>query len=828
MALKRTLAQAPLLCALAAVVAVLTFVLTGVESSFTRSQDAGVANALAQGPARSAALQITSGVERPEEGAAARDAVERISRSAPTEVAHSFVSDSFTGAGGRTYIAAAMPDLPDHAELVDGRWATAGSEAAVQVDAGLNVGDEVSAGDVRLKVVGTWRVTNVSDPRWFADPAVLSGADRTAIGPLVVTRRTLDSLPTSIEQQWTIVPRAERYGTDDLRALSDGLTRVLGEDPADGVGIEGRLADRVDDVNRVLQASRSLEVVALMILGVVGLVTLLQLLDLLGAARQREAVLLRVRGGSVAQIARWHGLDVAVVSIVSAAAAAAVVAATIGMPSLLLVCCVAAPAVILGPAFAAGRARRATAQTARESGLALGSVAFVACAAAGLTVAQFLSYGSSVTTDADGRPAIDPLTVLAPGLTLLAGALLGALVAGPLARLAARRAAPRTGLSPVLGLQQIARSPRMFGVLITLSALVVGNVLAAATYSATARSVAERVSMSAVGADVRIQLDVDNSSAAETTAADGARIAALPGVTSSSPALGGTGRIEDRDVPFLAISSGDLDDLKVPSSVRAAMSGAKFPGAAVTESLASALGLKVGEPFEVQMPDGIGQLSTVVRTIVKVLPGLPTDGGMLVNLKSVQAALAEADVTPAEPNVFLVQTDRPQATALAAAEASTHAADISIAGGDGSLIQPAARAWARTTMGVTGLGLLGIFAVAVALISRRSGEVRVLRALGMRTSGQRRARLVELAAALAVGALAGVVTSLVMVATTIPGLVRAPRLAQAPDLPLGRHLDAPLLAIAAALTVAGLVVAAMAYARAISRQAHQLVRGESA
>ncbi|MEO6604791.1 MAG: hypothetical protein ABIN55_04185, partial [Aeromicrobium sp.] len=699
-------------------------------------------------------------------------------------------------------------------------------ETSVQADSGLSVGDEVTAGDVRLKVVGTWRVSDASDPRWFADPAVLSGSDRGAIGPLVVTRRTLDALPTSVEQQWTIVPQADRYKSAELAALSRGLARVLAEDPADGVGVEGQLVDRIDAVDRVMRASRSLEVVALMILGVVGLVTLLQLLDLLGAARQREAELLRVRGASIAQIARWHGLDVSIISIASAAIASGVVAATIGKPSLLLVLCVAAPAAVLGPALAARRARSVTAHTARESGLALGSLAFVACAAAGLTVAQFLSYGSSITTDADGHPAIDPLTVLAPGLTLVAGALLGALVAGPLARLGARRAAPGTGLTPVLGLQQIARRPRTFGVLITLSALVVGNVLAAATYTATARSINERVSAAAVGADVRVELDVDNSSASETTAADAKRYASLPGVTSVSPAIGGFGRVDELAVPFLAIDADELATLSGPPEVEAAIKDTKFAPSAITESLANALDLKVGEPLAVEMPDGIGQLSTVIRAIVPVLPGLPTDGGMLVSVASVQAALAKENVTAAEPNVFLIRSDDPRATALAAPAASTHAADISVADTDGSLIQPASSAWARTTIGVIVLGLLGIFAVAVALVGRRAGEVRVLRALGMRTSEQRRARLVELFAALSVGAVAGLVTSLVMIATTVPGLVRAPRLTRAPDLPMGLHLDAPLLVIAITLVAGGLTIAGFTYGRAISRQAQELVRGE--
>ena len=42
---KRTLTQAPLLCALAAVVAVLAIVLTGVHASFNQTQDEAVAEA---------------------------------------------------------------------------------------------------------------------------------------------------------------------------------------------------------------------------------------------------------------------------------------------------------------------------------------------------------------------------------------------------------------------------------------------------------------------------------------------------------------------------------------------------------------------------------------------------------------------------------------------------------------------------------------------------------------------------------------------------------------------------------------------------------------
>lgn len=826
---KRTLTQAPLLCALAAVVAVLTFVLTGVEASFSHTQDEAVAKAVARAPARDAAIQITSGVDRPEEGTAAKAVVDRISGSAPTDVVHRFRGDSFKGSAGRTYVAATLLELPEHADLVDGRWAEGDDETSVQADSGLAVGDAVFAGDVRLEVVGAWRAQDPADPRWFADPAMLSGAERRAIGPLIVSAATLEALPTYVEEQWTIIPRAKGFGTDELQAISDELADVLADDPPEGVAVEGQFVDRIDAVNRAVKAGRGLEVVALMVLGLVGFVTLLQLLSLLGDARQRESALLRARGASVPQIARWHGLDVAIISIIAAAVSAGVVAVTVGKPSLFLAACAAAPAVILGPLFAARRARTATARAARETSVALGSVTFLACAAATLTVLQFLTYGSAITTSADGRPAIDPLTVAAPALTVVAGALLGALVAGPLAAFAARRSARRTGLTVVLGLRQIARRPRTFGVLVALSAIVVGNALAASTYAATARSLDERVSAATVGADVRVELDIDAASPAETTSAEATRFAALPGVSSSAPGLSGIGRIDEVDVPFLAIGASDLATMAgATASLRNAITTPGPTGSVVTESLAETFSLHVGDAFDIVMPDGIGQLRTVVRKVVRVLPGVPADGGMLVDLAAVQAALATGNSSPAVPNLFLLRTDDPGATARAAATASAHVASISTADTAGALVRSAAGAWVGTTLGVVVLGLLGIAAVAVALVGRRGGEVRVLRALGLRTSGQRRARLAELVAALAVGAGAGVVTGVVVVAATVPGLARSPRSSQAPDVSIDLQLDAPLLGIALAMAIVGLAIAGAAYARAISRQAAELVRGEVA
>ncbi len=814
---KRSRTHAPLLLALAAAVAVLTCVLTGIDAHVAKTQDAAVAEAITRAPARQAALQITSGVERPEEHVAAQAVVNRVTSAAPTTTSHRFRSDSFAGSAGRTYVAATVPDLADHATLVAGRWAESNGEAAVQADSGLGVGDSVTAGDQHLRVVGTWRVVDPQDARWFADPAMLSGTDREASGPLVVSRATLEALPTFVKEQWTIVPRKAGFGTDDLQSLSEALAAVAADEPPQGVSVEGQLLEHLDAVNRSAKAAHALAVVALVVVGVVGMVALLQLLGLLGDVRQREAELLRGRGASVSQLARWHGLDVALVAVAAAAAGAGLVAVTVGRPSLLLTGGSAAPAVILGPLFAARRAGRVTAHVQRETNVALGSITLLASAAAALTLGQFLTYGSAITTTADGRPATDPLTVAAPAVTLIAGGLLGALAAGPLTGLAARSSAGRRGLTMVLGLRQIARRPRTFGVVVALAAIIVGNALTASVYAGTARAVERDVMTAVMGSDVRAELEVDTASPTDTTAGDARRFASLPGVKATTPAVTGVARIDQIDVPLLALDASAIDALTATGPL----------GAVVTTSVADTLGLDVGERFDLVMPSGSGQLTMVVRDVVRVIPGLATDGGVLVDLAAVQSSLSQQGDPPAKPNLFLLGTDEPSTVAAGIAAASSHPADISISEPEGALGQSATNAWMLSTIGLIMLGLVGVIAATVALAGRRAGEVRMLRALGLRAADQRRARLAELATALVVGAVAGVMTSVVVIAATVPGLARAPWPSRSPAVPVSLEIDLTTLAIACAVAFAGLVLTGWFYSRAVSRQARELVRGES-
>ncbi len=156
----------------------------------------------------------------------------------------------------------------------------------------------------------------------------------------------------------------------------------------------------------------------------------------------------------------------------------------------------------------------------------------VLCAAGYLELSQFGTAG--VRSLLGGSASADPLLLLAPGLLLLAGALL-ALRFFPLAvRGAARLAARGRGATGLLALIQMARSPLHYARLVLLLTLAMGLGLFTLTFSASlSQSQADRAGYTA-GADLRV---VESPLNATQAAFDqGRQLAALPGVQSISPA----------------------------------------------------------------------------------------------------------------------------------------------------------------------------------------------------------------------------------------------------------------------------------------------------
>jgi hypothetical protein len=142
--------------------------------------------------------------------------------------------------------------------------------------------------------------------------------------------------------------------------------------------------------------------------------------------------------------------------------------------------------------------------------------------------------GVNVRDILGGGAASDPLLLLAPGLLLLAGALLALRFFPLLVRSAARLAARGRGATGLLALIQIARSPLHYTRLVLLLTLAVGLGLFTMTFSASlSQSQADGASYQA-GADFRVTESAPNATPA---AFDQQKtLAALPGVQAVSAA----------------------------------------------------------------------------------------------------------------------------------------------------------------------------------------------------------------------------------------------------------------------------------------------------
>jgi putative ABC transport system permease protein len=142
--------------------------------------------------------------------------------------------------------------------------------------------------------------------------------------------------------------------------------------------------------------------------------------------------------------------------------------------------------------------------------------------------------GANVRGLLGGGAASDPLLLLAPGLLLLAGALLALRLFPLLVRGAARLAARGRGATGLLALIQIARSPLHYARLVLLLTLAVGLGLFTLTFSASLRQSQTDGAGYQAGADFRVMESPLNSTPA---AFDQQKtLAALPGVQAVSAA----------------------------------------------------------------------------------------------------------------------------------------------------------------------------------------------------------------------------------------------------------------------------------------------------
>ena len=517
-ALRRARDRAALLVALAATAAVLVAALGGFAAVSDRLLDDGVTRLVADADPAARSLVVDGPLRGQEQSDAVAhslaeafpDAIveRRVWVTAPGAVASAGDADAM----GRIRVLADL-QITAHAHLVEGAWPAAPGEAAVGAPAARKAGLEVGAelrlgGGATLRVVGVWEADDVRDTAWVGEPSVASGVGDGAIGPVLVGESILATLGPRPRVAWVITPAPVSAAA--LPELAANVHRVHGAldeiDPggSDGMRVSGGLGDTIARATTAATGARALLAVPLIALGAVGALMLGVLARTLASARREQLRLLRARGTSLWQLGAAATTEAAicagagalvggVVAVLGAGSSPGPVV-ILGVTVLLLTAGLTVAATMPAAALAGGGGadtdggESGSAESARQDAgrrsvaVLIGPVIAVA-AVATLALAQLVSRGLVV------RGELDPLAAVAPTLLLIAGALLAALLAGPVAAIAQRLARQGRGLGLVLALRRIARQSGTVAVaviavtLATASLVFVGLTTAAATHA---------------------------------------------------------------------------------------------------------------------------------------------------------------------------------------------------------------------------------------------------------------------------------------------------------------------------------------------------------
>ncbi|HET7735180.1 MAG TPA: hypothetical protein VFK52_04360 [Nocardioidaceae bacterium] len=509
---------------------------------------------------------------------------------------------------------ASYDDFLAHARITAGSW---GSGAALPAAAAevldVGPGDTVRVGEATYEVTALWEPMRAGDPFFVADaePGVTASLGALAVPESLVTERG-----ESAFARWTVVPDPDRVlpsELTDLAAVVDRTQEQLEDDPAvapRGSLAAGDLSAVIRTASRSLDAALAVRPVAPLLVAAISLLMLVQLARLLTFERRAETALVRSRGASVGQLT-WVAIIEALALTVPAAALGALIPHLVlreegGVPLLgwVLSGVAALIAVVLVAAPAAAQAKApADRQNIDDSGrgrtLAVGGSVLLVVAGAAISTWRFAQVGSGVSIGADGDVSIDPLALVAPGLLLVAAAVVASLLFGLAARGAEVAAARRNGLIAALAARQVARRAVAFGAAVLMVSIAVGGATVAAFYARTQTEAQDRVDAMRNGATVRVDLPSADPLLPEEYVAPAAEVAALSSVRAVVP------------VVAAPVSVGSLDGMVTgitPGAVR------HVSPAPVVEALRPLE--DVGEPLAVGwlLPDETTTVKFVVET----------------------------------------------------------------------------------------------------------------------------------------------------------------------------------------------------------------------
>ena len=589
-AASRARVQAGLLTALALLTGALVASLGIMDAASTQALDAGVATIVADAGPTARAVRVDAPLAVDAQAQAARfgAAIDDAFAGAPVTVTRTLTGTAAAGEGAELLLIA-DPSVPARATLTDGAWPVADGEVAVLARAaerlGLGVGDTVGVAGAPASVVGLWQASDPADPAWFGEPAVGSGADGDAVGPVLGTEPWLADAASGARAQWTVTPAAPVGAATApsydraLRRLREALPAL---DPGGGLGVRitGDLAATLDRASGAVATARGVLLVPLLLLVVLGGIVVGVLAAALAAARRGELQLLRARGASVADLLVGAGREAVIATAMGAVGGAGIALVAGAAP--VFVAIAVAGAVVGGSVIAVVAAAAALAgpeeprsDAGRASARAIVVPLVLAVAVAGIAVAQLLAHGISP------GGVIDPVAASAPALTLVAGCLLVSLAAGPVAHVGEAIARRGRGLPAVLAYRRLSRQAGALtaGVLslaLAASAAVFGGVLAGTVTGQHDADVA-----AVVADDLRAVFDVEPIVDAGHAGVDAEPVRRADGVAAAFPALDRPVAIGDQTPQLVAAPAAVLAELP-PAAAQSAALRALRSGAAPT------------------------------------------------------------------------------------------------------------------------------------------------------------------------------------------------------------------------------------------------------
>lgn len=615
--MRRATAHLALLAALAALITVLTGLVTGIPRYLDAAATANARETLSSSSAADVSVQAQVRLAQDalaQDGAITRvireqfgDAhimIDRSVQSPPVQVLEAGPAGPVTDA---QIVIASVTDPDAVVTVTSGDAGGALLHEGAAAALGVTVGDSLSIAGAEFDVTGLWVPRDPSSPVWLGDALAISGTDGTTVGPLVVPEPELAALDLNPFARWTVSGDSTSVTASELPALAAGAASLEGAlRDADGltsggVVMFGELAATAGILQDASESVQGVSPVPVVITAVIGGVALVQLGLLLRSVRAQETLLMRARGRSRSQAVVDAliestalvvpgvalGATVAIVAVPGVDAGASLVTAALTGVAMLIA--LVATAVVATGGGTASRARRTP----------LVSLMVLVVAAAALSVWQFLQNGSPFVTTSAGDRVVDPIAVLAPSLALLACAVIGLAVFPAIAATIVRVSERATSLGGVLSARQVSRRIGAFAVPLVLVALAVGGSTLASAYSATWSTLQERAGAVRAGADVRISLPGASVVGGASTIVTSARYDSVG--APATPALVTATEVGSDAVSLIAIAS----DRFAPVSTRLA---SVIDEPAITAAIAR-------DPLGVELPETATDLTLAVRTL---------------------------------------------------------------------------------------------------------------------------------------------------------------------------------------------------------------------